>query len=63
MRLLGQAQTVRGAVMSRIRKLDPTVWDDELRGRFAADEATALELGAMRRCAQCPEMAKGIILN
>lgn len=47
--------------MSRIRKLDPTVWDDELRSRFAADEATALELGAMRMFAHCPEIAKGII--
>lgn len=47
--------------MSRISKLDPTVWDDELRSRFAADEATALELGAMRMFAHCPEIAKGII--
>ena len=47
--------------MSRIRKLDPSVWDDELRSRFAADQATALELGAMRMFAHCPEIAKGII--
>jgi AhpD family alkylhydroperoxidase len=47
--------------VSRIEKLEPTQWDEELRSRFAAEEATPLELGTMRMFAHCPEIAKGVI--
>lgn len=47
--------------MSRISKLPPSEWDPELREMFAADQATELELGAMRMFAHRPNIAKGII--
>ncbi|MFV8816128.1 carboxymuconolactone decarboxylase family protein [Haliea sp. E17] len=47
--------------MSRIEKLPPEQWPAWLRERFAADEASALELGTMRMFAHCPEIAAGII--
>lgn len=47
--------------MSRISKLDPSQWDDDLRSQFHADQATALELGVMRMFAHRPAIAKGIV--
>ncbi len=47
--------------MSRIKKLDPSDWDPELRTLFNADEATPLEQGAMRMFAHRTAIAKGII--
>jgi AhpD family alkylhydroperoxidase len=47
--------------MSRIRKLDPSDWDPELRQLTRADEATPLEQGLMRLFAHRPPLAKGMI--
>lgn len=47
--------------MTRISKLPLDQWDPELRDQFAADEATALEQGAMRIYAHRPAIAKGLI--
>jgi AhpD family alkylhydroperoxidase len=47
--------------MSRIQKLPIEKWDAELRDAFQAEQATPLELGAMRMFAHCPAIAKGII--
>ncbi|MFS0736758.1 carboxymuconolactone decarboxylase family protein [Sphingomonas sp. 1P06PA] len=47
--------------MTRISKLPVDQWDPDLRAQFAADEATALEQGAMRIYAHRPAIAKGLI--
>lgn len=46
--------------MTRIQKLDPSEWDDELREINRVDEATELELGLMRIFAHKPQTAKGL---
>ncbi len=46
--------------MARIRKLDPSEWDEELREQTGADSATPLEQGLMRMFAHRPPLAKGL---
>ena len=45
--------------MSRISKLPPEQWTDELRTFAAADTATDIELGITRMLAHAPKAAMG----
>lgn len=47
--------------MSRIKKLDRSQWDPELRERYCPDEASPLEHAAMGMFAHRPNIARGII--
>lgn len=46
--------------MTRVKKLDPSEWDEDLRKLTGADEASPLEQGLMRMFAHRPELAKGL---
>lgn len=46
--------------MSRISKIDPKDWDDELRAMTRPETATPLEQGLMRMFAHRPPLAKGL---
>ncbi len=46
--------------MTRIKKLDPSEWDEDLRKLTGADEASPLEQGLMRIFAHRSELAKGL---
>ncbi len=48
--------------MSRINKLDPSEWDEDLRKLTQVDEATPLEQGLMRMFAHKAELAKGLAM-
>lgn len=56
-----ELHSTRSITMSRISKLAPADWDAELRNTFHADEATPLELGAMRIFAHRPAIARGVV--
>lgn len=46
--------------MSRLEKLEPEDWPEDLRERIQPDKLTPLEQGLMRFFAHCPEQAKGL---
>jgi AhpD family alkylhydroperoxidase len=48
--------------MSRIRKLEPEDWPEELQQLARPSQATALEQGLMRFFAHRPELAKGLMM-
>ncbi len=46
--------------MSRLAKLEPEDWPEELKERMQPDKLTPLEQGLMRFFAHTPELAKGL---
>ncbi len=48
--------------MTRIKKLDPSEWDEDLRKLTSADEAPPLEQGLMRMTTRQRNQREGVLL-